>query len=79
MKYLICKSKPLKILVFFADLFDLPGLTRHDSKDSLSSDHSGKDENDEQWLSQVCLCLSVSLSVSLSVGLSVCLSCFCLF
>ncbi|KAL4223089.1 Breast carcinoma amplified sequence 3 [Mactra antiquata] len=35
------------------DLYDLPGLTRQDSKDSLSSDHSGKDDTDEQWLSQV--------------------------
>ena len=29
-------------------------VTRHDSKDSLSSDHSSnKDDQDEQWLSQV--------------------------
>lgn len=35
------------------ELYDMPGLTRQDSKDSLSSDHSGKDDSDEQWLSQV--------------------------
>jgi len=35
------------------DLNDLPGLTRQDSKDSLSSDHSNKDENDEQWVAHV--------------------------
>ncbi|XP_060579314.1 BCAS3 microtubule associated cell migration factor-like [Ruditapes philippinarum] len=35
------------------DLYDLPGLTRQDSKDSLSSEHSSKDDSDEQWLSQV--------------------------
>ncbi|WAR01538.1 BCAS3-like protein [Mya arenaria] len=33
------------------DLYDLPGLTRHDSRDSLSSDHSNAD-SDDQWLSQ---------------------------
>ncbi|KAH3885460.1 BCAS3 microtubule associated cell migration factor-like isoform X2 [Dreissena polymorpha] len=35
------------------DLYDLPGLTRHDSRDSLSSDHSARDDLDEMWVSQV--------------------------
>ncbi|KAJ8312437.1 hypothetical protein KUTeg_009810 [Tegillarca granosa] len=37
-----------------ANLGELAPVTRHDSKDSLSSEHSNKDTDiDEQWLSQV--------------------------
>ena len=50
--------------MFFSDLFDLPGLTRQESKESLSSDHSGKDDTDEQWLSQVMNCHNCQLCYS---------------
>ena len=33
-------------------------VSRHGSKDSLSSDHSNKDDYDAQWLSQVWLLIS---------------------
>ena len=38
----------------FSDAAEPEPVTRYDSKDSLSSDHSSRDEQlDEQWLSQV--------------------------
>ncbi|XP_046356113.1 BCAS3 microtubule associated cell migration factor-like [Haliotis rufescens] len=37
----------------FPDMSEMDPVSRHDSRDSLSSDHSIKDDLDEQWLSQV--------------------------
>ncbi|KAL5017211.1 hypothetical protein ScPMuIL_006800 [Solemya velum] len=42
-----------QLATILAETADQDPVTRHDSKDSLSSDHSSKDDMDDQWLSQV--------------------------
>ena len=49
-------------------------MTRYDSKDSLSSDHSSReDQLDEQWLSQVgCLVICIAHTLHIVVYVRVC-------